>query len=1042
MLYKKNRSEKLEQSLFESPTSEYRAAPFWAWNCQLGKEELEWQMEIFKQMGFGGAHMHVRTGMATPYLSEEHMDLIKSCVAKAKKEGMLAWLYDEDRWPSGPAGGIVTKDRKYRARYLLFTPYPYGSKQAEMKPTRNSGTVQPGRTECGRLLACFDVELDENGYLVQSKMIGETEDADHEKWYAYLEEMGEISWWNGQTYVNSLDKSAIDRFIEVTYETYRRTISEEFARTVPAIFTDEPQFPRKTTLQYATEKKDVTIAWTDDLADTYEGMYPDENLIAGIPELIWDRADRVPSVIRCHYHDHVCERFVQAFTDNCGAWCKEHGLALTGHVMEEPTLKSQTSSLGEAMRSYRGFGIPGIDMLSAKFEFTTVKQAQSVVHQYEKEGMLSELYGVTGWDFDFRGHKLHGDWQAALGVTVRVPHLSWVSMGGESKRDYPASIHYQSPWWDRYSLVEDHFARVCTAMSRGKAVVKVGVIHPIESYWLHFGPAEQTATIRDDLDENFQNITKWLLLGTVDFDFISESLLPELCESGDYPLQVGAMKYEVVIVPNCETLRSTTLERLERFVQNGGKLIFAGKVPVLEEACASHRGIQLAEHAAKIPFQKGAVLDAVEEMRFLEIRDESGAMTNNLVHQIRTDGEGRWLFIAHASEPRNKHISEKQNVTIRIKGNWTVTLYDTLNGETEILERRVWRNVTEFYRTLYAYDSLLLWLQPAEGNAGVQEKQPTISAKPVGRTQHLAVPDVVPYTLSEPNALLLDQAEYALDGGTWHEKEELLRVDIACRKMLGWSSDIAHVAQPWSLGHETEFHKVSLRFWIFSDIEYEGARLAVEHAGQTVIRWNGKTVTNEAGGWYVDKAIQTILIPKIQKGENLLEVDVPIGKRTMVEWMYLLGDFGVEVTGKHAKLIAKRDQLAFGDLTVQGLPFYTGNVTYHMDVETESGELYIRSGFYIGAMQEARVNGHESKPLIFPPYKISLGQVAEGKHRVDLTFYGNRQNGFGALHLADEKRPYLNPSSWRTAGDEWCYEYMLKKTGVMVTPEITLEKNI
>ena len=132
MLYKKNDAEKLNLDLFKNPTSEYRATPFWAWNCELEQKELEWQLEVFKKMGFGGAHMHVRTGMATPYLSDEHMELIKACVGKAKKEDMLAWLYDEDRWPSGPAGGIVTKDRQYRARYLLFTPHPYGSEKAEL----------------------------------------------------------------------------------------------------------------------------------------------------------------------------------------------------------------------------------------------------------------------------------------------------------------------------------------------------------------------------------------------------------------------------------------------------------------------------------------------------------------------------------------------------------------------------------------------------------------------------------------------------------------------------------------------------------------------------------------------------------------------------------------------------------------------------------------------------------------------------------------------------------------------------------------------
>ena len=205
---------------------------------------------------------------------------------------------------------------------------------------------------------------------------------------------------------------------------------------------------------------------------------------------------------------------------------------LTGHMNEEPTLLSQTSVLGEAMRSYRSFQLPGIDMLCGWWEFTTAKQAQSAVHQYGRPGMLSELYGVTGWAFDFRGHKLHGDWQAALGVTVRVPHLSWVSMKGEAKRDYPASINYQSPWWSSYSLVEDHFARVNAAMTRGKPLVRVGVIHPIESYWLHWGPEEQTHGIRQQLEDQFQNFTRWMLLGGIDFVFICESLLPSQCAQG------------------------------------------------------------------------------------------------------------------------------------------------------------------------------------------------------------------------------------------------------------------------------------------------------------------------------------------------------------------------------------------------------------------------------------------------------------------------------------------------------------------------------
>ena len=53
MIYKHNNSEKLDMGLFKNPTSEYRGAPFWSWNCKLENDELLRQIEEFKKMGFG-----------------------------------------------------------------------------------------------------------------------------------------------------------------------------------------------------------------------------------------------------------------------------------------------------------------------------------------------------------------------------------------------------------------------------------------------------------------------------------------------------------------------------------------------------------------------------------------------------------------------------------------------------------------------------------------------------------------------------------------------------------------------------------------------------------------------------------------------------------------------------------------------------------------------------------------------------------------------------------------------------------------------------
>ena len=1032
MLYKQKDTPRLSPELFKKPTAEYRGTPFWAWNCKLDQKELDRQLEIFKKMGFGGAHMHVRTGMATPYLSDEYMELIKNCVNKAKSEDMLAWLYDEDRWPSGSAGGFVTKEKRFRSRYLSFTFEPHADLQNDL--VYGDPETKEAFTENGGLLACYDVELDEEGSLLSWRMIGKNDPAQHEKWYAYMEVGQESPWHNNQTYVNTLDKAAIDRFIKITYESYKQAVGEEFDRTIPSIFTDEPQFMTKTALRFATEKGTSVLPWTDDLPETYAATYGGEDLLLGLPELIWERADGQISVVRYHYHDHVCERFASAFSDNCGKWCSENGLQLTGHIMREPSLRTQTNAIGEAMRHYRGFGLPGIDMLERNLEYTTAKQAQSAVNQFGREGMLCELYGVANWDFDFREHKMNGDWLAALGVTIRVPHLSLVSMAGESKRDYPASIHYQSPWWERYPLIEDHFARVNTAMTRGKPLVKVGVIHPIESYWLHWGPHAQTLPLREDMDNNFQNLTKWLLFGGIDFDFISESLIPELCkEQEGASLTVGEMKYDVILVPGCETLRSTTLERLEAFREAGGKLVFAGELPTLENAVPSERGFSLAMKSKRVPFARGAILGAMESARLVDIRTENGVLTTNLLHRLRQDGEGRWLFIARGTIPHNRDISRFQDLKIRLAGAWKVSLYNTENGEIESISHSVRKNMTEVSCRMYEYDSLLLWMEPAGETDVTTENSVAESPK---REKNLEMPITVPYTLSEPNALLLDQAEYALDDGEWQPSEEILRLDDLCREKLGWLTRRKNVVQPWAKQEKPIENTIHLRFRIQSEIEYNGAQLAVEDAERVALKWNGKEVPNTVIGWYADKSIKTIALPTLLKGENILELSIPFGENTNVEWAYLLGDFGVEVFGRWIRVIPARKELAFGDITKQGLPFYGGNITYHIPIETKGGNLQFRSSQYKGILQTVQLDAGDEKSAIYPPYTVNFSSVEAGKHVLHVTLYGHRRNGFGPVHLANLKETWIGPQAWRTTGEAWCYDYKICEEGILTTPEI------
>ena len=1027
MFYPENQKKRLDEKIFRNPPCEYRAAPFWAWNCDLNKDLLLREIDQMKRMGMGGFHMHVRTGMSTTYLSDGFMQLIRDCVDKAKEERMRAYLYDEDRWASGAAGGYVTREERYRARYLLFTTVSY--EQAEENPA--SVPVDSPRTGKGRLLARYAVRLNDEGELAEYRLLkdGQQVDAAETAWYAYLEIEKESPWFNNQTYVNTLDKKAIERFVEITHERYKEVVGNEFGGAVQSIFSDEPQFSRKTTLGFAGEKKDVVLPWTDDLPDTFRAAYGEE-LLAGLPELYWELPGGAVSLIRYHYHDHIAERFAEGFADTVGTWCARNGLLLTGHMMEEPTLKSQTAALGEAMRSYRSFQLPGIDMLCDWREYTTAKQAQSAAHQFGCPGVMSELYGVTNWDFDFRGHKLAGDWQAALGVTLRVPHLTWVSMEGEAKRDYPASIGYQSPWYTEYPMVEDHFARLNTVLTRGKAQVRLGVIHPVESYWLHWGPSEATALVRDEMDEHFQSLAQWLLYGLIDFDYISESLLPQQCEAGNAPLSVGEMAYDVVLVPDCQTLRATTVDRLESFVAAGGRLVFAGRIPELVDAKPSSRVKELAQRAECISFSKGAILSALDGVRFVDIRDDKGMRTTNLLHQVRAEGDTRYVFLCHGEKPENPDVCPREDIVLRIRGEWKVRRMDTATGEIAPLHVAYEKGRTVLRYAFYAYDSLLIELTPGRAEAG--EDAPAEK-----KFDYYALWHPVEIALSEPNVLLLDTAQYAFDDEeNWRDEEELLRADDAFREELGYPLRKKEVAQPWVVPDEPITHHLRLKFTVHSEMEIKAPQLALEKAESVEIAVNGCPVDNASVGWFVDESIKKVQLPDLPAGDSVIELTLPFGRRSNVEWCYLLGDFGVRVQGAEKTVIPPVRRLGFGDWTTQGLPFYCGNVTYKIPVRVEKDTLTIRVPQYRGSVLGMEMDGVRQGDMAYAPYEYTFTNLQPGEHEVGITVYGNRVNGFGCVHNCDDSTSWFGPDCWRSEGVRWCYEYRLRKSGLLVSPQI------
>ena len=73
-------------------------------------------------------------------------------------------------------------------------------------------------------------------------------------------------------------------------------------------------------------------------------------------------------------------------------------------------------------------------------------------------------------------------------------------------------------------------------------------------------------------------------------------------------------------------------------------------------------------------------------------------------------------------------------------------------------------------------------------------------------------PGAVPVTLEEPNVLLLDMAEFAMDAGPYRPVEEILRLDNILRTELGWPARSGAFAQPWVEHDDSTPHTLKLRY--------------------------------------------------------------------------------------------------------------------------------------------------------------------------------------------------------------------------------------
>lgn len=965
--------------VFREPGAEFRSVTFYSLNDSLRGDVIARQMREFREGGFGGAFFHARIGLLTPYMGSAWWEAIDAGVAAAGEQGLEAWFYDEDKWPSGFAGGkMPLADREFTSQCVVRTD--------------RHAPVKAG----ARVLA-------------------------EDSLYRYVTDMAAWGEWrfNGTAYVDLMSRRMVRAFIDTTYRPYVERYGVKRGKTVFGMFTDEPQIAPRPSVGNSG-----SISYTPELFAAFRALNGYE--MTEVLPLLFDR-DTGYEKARIDYYRTVAHLFEENFARQIGQYCADNGFRFTGHFMGEESVMSVARYSGNGMALYRHMQVPGIDHLRLSLgSLTNCKSMNSVANQYGLRRRLCEAYGIGGHNMSFEDRKWLLDWLTLSGVNLISPHLSAYSLKGERKRDYPPTFSAHQPYWSYNKIFEDYSARMCYAASRGKYAADVAVLSPLESAYIEIDPAVKRwnnarTQLLTDLLERLQQAHR-------DYDLVDEQIASEIARVDERGLVVGEMAYRTVILPGMLTIRPSTVALLEELVRRGGRVLVAGAYPLFADGV---RDAVLLNRLRRIsgPIDAACPGPALDSLAPPAFRLE-GAGAEHVWTQRRLLAGGSLLQLSNISRR-----DEASCVLSFAEDPGQVALWDPATGGSHALEPDADGNYRlEFART----QSWIVTTGRASAQAdltrtrvfGPRQGPCVAEVTTPWRGRRL-----------DPNVLTLDFARYSLDGGrTFSAPEPVIGIHARLRDRgydgpLQLKYEVAARVAPkvCSLAVEQPgmYRSVTLNGTpaVFGDAWFCDESFRLAPAGGLIAVGSNEIVLSLD---YVAPR-PSDLDPAKRYGTELeaiyligaFGVKAHASKRPLqTSQKNRAGALRPEpvLSFSRFELEAEREEFD-GELTGAGYPFYAGS--FRLESRFTLGRVdpqkrYVLCFPAFGAIVLcAEVNSNPTDPLVFSPFETDVTDlVREGENVLAVTLTNSLRNMLGPHHHIGGELIAVGPLSF-TGESSW-----------------------
>lgn len=567
------------------------------------------------RLGTGGIVANV--GFRDYLVSPEQWDLLRYGLHAADEMGLRLWLYDEKGYPSGTAGGYVTRANPDLISLGLacYTVEAPSSPVVFALPASCRRFVWAGAARSLEK-ARHDHMLDLSSFVDEWDTL-RWEPPASETWsIIYLAEriMYEGTHAAGNVcefkhYINPLLPEATRAFIRLTHEAYCREIPPGLWQKIDAIFTDEPSLMASYTPilperfwgnipvvdQPIFADRPPAVPWRQDFLEHFRQAKGYE-LLLHLFELFYSESAEALAV-RQDYYETVTQLYAEAYFEPIRDWCRTHGVDSAGHVLPEENIVDHAPFQGSLLTVLRRLDVPGIDMLNADprrmlgdgtfmgAAFMAAKQASSAAHLAGRRRIFSES---SDWEQRNDGRfttlderRGQGNLQFVLGVNLITSYFGWEEIGEEGWRQY-----------------NDYMGRLSSLLTGGVHVCRVAVLYPIRAVWAHTLPMYAPLPSWDaHMDQNrspwiiglahaYQAMVRQLLCNQIDLDIVDEeALIGGRIDDG--VLRVADEAYRVIILPPIDSLALEAGRALAAFARSGGLVLATGPLPTI----TGHMGV-------------------------------------------------------------------------------------------------------------------------------------------------------------------------------------------------------------------------------------------------------------------------------------------------------------------------------------------------------------------------------------------------------------------------------------------------------------------